>query len=202
MLCRYSWVILLGQEHRAIVEQVGIRVVSADKENFGNISAPRSTLDLDDDIERIGDVSLDGSKAKVRPATTMATSERPRAMVLVKACCSTLTAFSQGEVPCANAGAAMVTTAERSKNLAKYFTRTAFMTLSLSLSSFRMKGVLVGLGPGEDKRRRLRGTAVRAGLPDVFVRAHLGQRGPHNRVRAFPRPYARPSQPRMESAEL
>src|SRR5947208_12331322 len=38
-------------------------------------------------------------KAKVRPATTMATSERPRAMVLVKACCSTLTAFSQGEAP-------------------------------------------------------------------------------------------------------
>src|SRR6266704_1968440 len=37
--------------------------------------------------------------AKVRPATTMATRERPRAIVLVKACCSTLTAFSQGEVP-------------------------------------------------------------------------------------------------------
>src|SRR5713101_5979553 len=38
-------------------------------------------------------------KAKVRPATTMATSERPRAMVLVKACWRTLTAFSHGEVP-------------------------------------------------------------------------------------------------------
>src|SRR6266705_6073864 len=38
-------------------------------------------------------------KAKVRPATTMATRERPRAILLVKACCSTLTAFSQGEVP-------------------------------------------------------------------------------------------------------
>src|SRR5260221_12705212 len=38
-------------------------------------------------------------EGKVRPATTMATSERPRAMVLVKACCSTLTAFSHGEVP-------------------------------------------------------------------------------------------------------
>src|SRR6266704_3791965 len=38
-------------------------------------------------------------KAKVRPATTMATSERPRAMVLVKACWSTLTASSHGEVP-------------------------------------------------------------------------------------------------------
>jgi len=31
----------------------------------------------------------------------------------------------------------------------------------------------VGLGSGEDRGERLRGTAVRAGLPDVFVRAHL-----------------------------
>src|SRR5580700_1949253 len=38
-------------------------------------------------------------KAKVRPATTMATRDRPRAIVLVKACCNTLTAFSQGEAP-------------------------------------------------------------------------------------------------------
>src|SRR6266702_440966 len=38
-------------------------------------------------------------KAKVRPATTIATRERPRAMELVKACCRTLTAFSHGEVP-------------------------------------------------------------------------------------------------------
>src|SRR5580704_9957535 len=46
-------------------------------------------------------------KAKVSPATTIATSERPRAMVLVKAVSKTLTAFSQGELPpCANAGAA------------------------------------------------------------------------------------------------
>src|SRR6202034_4698111 len=49
-------------------------------------------------------------KAKVNPATTIATSERPRAMVLVKAVSRTLTAFSQGELPvaCANAGAARI----------------------------------------------------------------------------------------------
>lgn len=40
-------------------------------------------------------------KAKVRPATTMATRDRPRAMVEVNACCNTLTAFSQGEPPTA-----------------------------------------------------------------------------------------------------
>src|ERR1700676_4453776 len=45
-------------------------------------------------------------KANVSPATTMATRERPRAMVLVNACCRTLTAFSQGEAPWAKAGPA------------------------------------------------------------------------------------------------
>src|SRR2546430_7994192 len=45
-------------------------------------------------------------KAKVRPETTIATKDRPRAMVLVNACCRTLTAFSQGEAPWAKAGAA------------------------------------------------------------------------------------------------
>src|SRR4029077_18661377 len=45
-------------------------------------------------------------KAKVRPDTTIATNERPRAMVLVNACCRTPTAFSTGEAPWAKAGAA------------------------------------------------------------------------------------------------
>ena len=31
----------------------------------------------------------------------------------------------------------------------------------------------MGLGSGEDRGERLRGTAVRAGLPDVFFRAYL-----------------------------
>src|SRR5438132_4029984 len=44
-------------------------------------------------------------KAKVRPDTTIATNERPRAIVLVNACWRTLTAFSQGEAPWAKAGA-------------------------------------------------------------------------------------------------
>src|SRR6266481_5402029 len=44
-------------------------------------------------------------KANVRPDTTIATRERPRAIVLVKACWRTPTAFSQGEAPWAKAGA-------------------------------------------------------------------------------------------------
>jgi hypothetical protein len=40
-------------------------------------------------------------KAKVNPATTIETSDNPRAMVVVNACIKTLTAFSHGEPPVA-----------------------------------------------------------------------------------------------------
>ena len=91
----------------AKVEQVGIGVVVVDFKYFGDKAVARSALDLDDDIKRIRNVGLDGANAKVSPETTIATSESPRAMVLVNACCSTFTAFSQGELPvCANTGAA------------------------------------------------------------------------------------------------
>src|ERR1700730_1657935 len=84
-------------------------------------------------------------KAKVRPATTLATSERPRAMVLVNAVWSTLTAFSHGEVPVwANAGAARksakarVTRGERSKELRTDLQTNRFIVgFSLSLQSFK-----------------------------------------------------------------
>jgi hypothetical protein len=72
-------------------------VVSVDLEDFGNVSASGPTFDLNHDVQQIGDVGLDGPKAKVNPETTIATRERPRAIVLVKACCKTPTAFSQGE---------------------------------------------------------------------------------------------------------
>src|ERR1700688_2573488 len=48
--------------------------------------------------------------AKVSPATTMETSERPRAIVVVNACIKTLTAFSQGEPPAACAHAVVART--------------------------------------------------------------------------------------------
>src|SRR5580658_2087986 len=72
-------------------------------------------------------------KANVRPATTIATSERPRAMVLVNAVIRTLTAFSQGEAPCANAGAAKssvklkATRGERTRALRTYLRRNSFI---------------------------------------------------------------------------
>src|SRR5437867_10938344 len=56
-------------------------------------------------------------KAKVKPASTIATRERPRAMVLVNACMRTFTAFSQGEPVCANAGVARIRAVARTATL-------------------------------------------------------------------------------------
>ena len=55
--------ILLGQKHDAIIEQVRIRVVSVDEEDFGNVSASRPAFDVDDDIEGISDVGLNCTSA-------------------------------------------------------------------------------------------------------------------------------------------
>jgi hypothetical protein len=57
-------------------------------------------------------------KAKVKPATTIETSERPRAIVVVNACIKTFTAFSQGEPPaaCANAADARISEKENVTN--------------------------------------------------------------------------------------
>jgi hypothetical protein len=74
--------------------------------HFGDEAGSRTAFDVNNGVERVRDVRLDGPKAKVRPETTMATSESPRAMVLVKACCSTFTALSHGEFACAKAGTA------------------------------------------------------------------------------------------------
>src|SRR6266513_2032757 len=54
-------------------------------------------------------------KAKVSPATTMETRERPRAIVVVNACIKTLTAFSHGEPPAAWATAADARISEQEK---------------------------------------------------------------------------------------
>src|ERR1700730_3153037 len=136
-------------------------------------------------------------KAKVRPATTMATSERPRAMVLVKAVIKTLTAFSQGELPCANAGAARssmkprVTRGERNQELRRYFERNRFMFgLSLSRPSFG-HGPLRGsprLRLQEGVRWRLLGRLHALGPELPPVQAHSERFAPstalsHNRVR-------------------
>src|ERR1700689_1513102 len=51
--------------------------------------------------------------AKVKPATTIETSERPRAIVVVNACIKPLPAFSQGDAPVAWANAAVAKTSDK-----------------------------------------------------------------------------------------
>jgi hypothetical protein len=49
-----------GNIDRAVVEQGGIRVVAVHFEDFGNKAAAGPALNLDDDVEGIADVCLDG----------------------------------------------------------------------------------------------------------------------------------------------
>src|SRR6267378_7212496 len=63
-----SWVLPLGRVEDAIVEQIGIRVVAIDFEYFGNESPSRSSLYLDNDMERIRDVRFDGAVRQVNSA--------------------------------------------------------------------------------------------------------------------------------------
>ena len=56
-------------------EQVCLRIVSVDQENFGNVPASRPALDMDDDVERISDVGLDGTIGEVHAALQNTTCE-------------------------------------------------------------------------------------------------------------------------------
>src|SRR5256885_743011 len=77
--------------------------------------------------------------AKVRPATTMATRERPRAIVLVKACWRTFTAFSHGDPPpCEKAG-----TAKKSAAATKTSCRNAALHRVRFRQIVRMCGTLL-----------------------------------------------------------
>jgi hypothetical protein len=88
------------------MEFIAIGIVALDFDDLGDEAPAGPAFEVHDDVHGITDIRLHGAKAKVSPATTMATRESPRAIVLVKACWSTLTAFSQGEDACAKTGTA------------------------------------------------------------------------------------------------
>lgn len=73
--------VLFGKEHGPVVEQVRIRVVAVDEKNFGNVSAARPALDMDDDVERIGDVCLHGAERQLHAALQHATGEAREALL-------------------------------------------------------------------------------------------------------------------------
>jgi hypothetical protein len=67
--------VLLCKKHCAVVEQIRIRIVSIDQQDFGNVSASWPALDVDYDIERIRDVCLNRPVRKVNAALQNTTGE-------------------------------------------------------------------------------------------------------------------------------
>jgi hypothetical protein len=100
--CEFLVAIKSGRE----VVFVPVGVVAMDFHDFGDKAPPRTAFKVHDNIYAIADVGFDRANANVRPETTIATRDSPRAIVLVNACCNTLTAFSHGELACAKTGAA------------------------------------------------------------------------------------------------
>ena len=49
------------QKDGAVIEQVGIGVVAVDFEHLGNVPAPRPPFDLNDHVQRVGNVGFDGA---------------------------------------------------------------------------------------------------------------------------------------------
>ena len=52
----------------AEIEEVRVRVVTIDFEDFGNESPARPSFDMNHDVERIADVGLDGAVRQLNPA--------------------------------------------------------------------------------------------------------------------------------------
>jgi hypothetical protein len=50
------------------IEKIGIRAVAVDFEDFGDESPARPSLDVNDDVERIGDVCLNRTARQFNPA--------------------------------------------------------------------------------------------------------------------------------------
>lgn len=65
------------------------------------------------------------------------------------------------------------TSGDRNEKPARHFRRIRFMRLSLSPASCRTRGAPGRDRSREDGRATVRGEAVVAGWPDVFIRAHL-----------------------------
>ena len=63
-----SWVFLRGDVDGAEVEKIGVGVVAVDFENFRDKSSAWPSLDVDYDVERIGDVRLYRAVRQLDPA--------------------------------------------------------------------------------------------------------------------------------------
>jgi hypothetical protein len=64
----HSCVLLGGDVDGAEVEKIGVRVIAVDLEDFRDESPAGPSLDVNDDVERIGDVRLNRTIGQLNPA--------------------------------------------------------------------------------------------------------------------------------------
>src|SRR5438128_3924123 len=76
-----SWKLLGSDIDGAEIEKIGVRVVAVDFEDFGDESAARPSFDVDDHVERIGDVGLNRAVRQFHSALQNAARE-PRQSLL------------------------------------------------------------------------------------------------------------------------
>jgi hypothetical protein len=89
---------LVAVENEREVVFVAVGIIAVDFHDFRNEASAGTAFQVHYNIHAIAHIGFYRANAKVSPDTTMATRERPRAIVLVNACCRTLTAFSHGEL--------------------------------------------------------------------------------------------------------
>src|SRR6266403_5811733 len=78
--CR-SYLLLGSDVHGAKIEKVGVRVVAVDFKYFGDEPPARPTFNVDDDVERIGDIGLDRTVRKLNATLQNATSKSSQALL-------------------------------------------------------------------------------------------------------------------------
>ena len=64
----HSYELLRGDIDGAEIEEIGIRVVTVDFEDFGDESAARPSFDVDDDVQRVTDVCFNGAVGQFHAA--------------------------------------------------------------------------------------------------------------------------------------
>ena len=76
-----SWVFLGGDVDGAEVEKVGVGIVTVDFENFRDESPARPSLDVDYNVERIGDVRLNRTVRQLDAALQNTTGKPSQALL-------------------------------------------------------------------------------------------------------------------------
>src|SRR5713226_7704951 len=70
-----SYRCLLSLINRAVIEEIGVRVVAVDFEHFRDVAASGPAFDLNDDMERVSDIAFNGAVRQLDTALQRAARE-------------------------------------------------------------------------------------------------------------------------------